>query len=93
LRVSFLNAESSFADWNIRAVCGRSQIPHRGTVFSRVKNGRVWPGKTDGRKKSPLSSGLESIFLEEDRGDRKHCAALHKNSPMTFGDVRHPPGA
>jgi hypothetical protein len=58
-----------------------------------VKNGGDLPGKTDGRKKSPLSSGLESIFLEEDRGDRKHCAAPHKNSPMMFGDERYPPGA
>jgi hypothetical protein len=89
----YRNAESNFADWNIRADWRRSKIPHCGTVFSRVKNGRVCPGKTNGRKKSPLSSGLESIFLEEDRGDRKHCAASHKNSPMTFGDERYPPGA
>jgi hypothetical protein len=46
-----------------------------------------------GQKKSPLVGGLESIFLEEDRGDRKHCAAAHKNRPMMFRDERHPPGA
>jgi hypothetical protein len=91
--MSFRNPERSFANWNIRTVCLRPKIPHRGMLFSRVKNGRVCPGKTNGRKKSPLSSGLESIFLEEDRGDRKHCAASHKNSPMTFGDERHSPGA
>jgi hypothetical protein len=45
------------------------------------------------QKKSPLVGGLESIFLEEDRGDRKQCAALHKNRPMMFRDERHPPGA
>jgi hypothetical protein len=50
-------------------------------------------GSDPGKKKSPLFGGLESIFLEEDRGDRKHCAAMHKNRPMMFRDERHPPGA
>jgi hypothetical protein len=50
-------------------------------------------GKVNGEKKSPLFGGLESIFLEEDRGDRKHCAATHKNRPMMFRDERHPRGA
>jgi hypothetical protein len=40
-------------------------------------------------KKKPAFGGLESIFLEEDRGDRKHDAAAHKKSPMTFRDDCH----
>jgi hypothetical protein len=47
-------------------------------LFSRVKNGAGSGPGAEGRKKSPLVGGLESIFLEEDRGDRKHYAALHK---------------
>jgi hypothetical protein len=49
--------------------------------------------EAQGQKKSPLFGGLESIFLEEDRGDRKHDAASHKNRPMMFRDERHSPGA
>jgi hypothetical protein len=45
-----------------------------------------------GQKKSPLLGGLESIFLEENRGDRKHDAARHKNRPMTIHDDSHSPG-
>jgi hypothetical protein len=55
-----------------------------------VKNGGESRPKPQGQKKSPLFGGLESIFLEEDRGDRKHDAASHKNSPMTFHDDSHP---
>jgi hypothetical protein len=50
-------------------------------------------GKTDGQKKSPLRERAESIFLEEDRGDRKHDAASQQNSPMMFRDGSHPDGA
>jgi hypothetical protein len=50
-------------------------------------------GKTAGRKKSPLVGGLESIFLEEDRGDRNHDAASQQNRPMMFRDGSHPAGA
>ena len=97
LRLSFRNAASNFADWNIRTVFLRAEIPHRGTVFSRVKNAgtglRDMRGEMDGRKKSPLFGGLESIFLEEDRGDRKHDAALRHFRPMMSGDSSHPDGA
>jgi hypothetical protein len=89
----FRNAASNFAHWNIGAIFWMVEIPHRGTLFSRVKNGLDWPGQNGRQKKSPLRERAESIFLEEDRGDRKHDAASHKNRPMTFRDGRHPAGA
>ena len=44
-------------------------------------------------KKKPAVGGLESIFLEEDRGDRKHDAASHNNRPMIVRDSGYLPGA
>jgi hypothetical protein len=58
-----------------------------------VKNGGKIGREAEGQKKSPLFGGLESIFLEEDRGDRNHDAASHNVRPMMFHDDSHPPGA
>jgi hypothetical protein len=58
-----------------------------------AKNRGLTPKCRSGQKKSPLFGGLESIFLEEDRGDRKHDAASHKNRPMMFHDDSHSCGA
>jgi hypothetical protein len=44
-------------------------------------------------KKKPAVGGLESIFLEEDRGDRNHDAALHNTRPMIVRDSGYLPGA
>jgi hypothetical protein len=49
--------------------------------------------RSGGIKKKPAVGGLESIFLEEDRGDRKHDAASHNNRPMIVRDSGYLPGA
>jgi hypothetical protein len=101
---AFRNAANNFAEWNICPIWRKREIPHRGTLFSRVKNAA--PSRADRRgrkqengdakrrnKKKPAGRGLESIFLEEDRGDRNHDAASHHNRPMIVRDSGYPPGA
>jgi hypothetical protein len=105
---SFRIAANDFAHWNFMNSDERPGFPHCGTTFSRVKNGggravvvawrRGWQRvhvrcrRTTGKKK-PADERAESIFLEEDRGDRNHHAAMHKFRPMMFRDGSHPLGA
>jgi hypothetical protein len=67
------------------------------TSWNGIQPSEKWPGlagaKWMGEKKSPLFGGPESIFLEEDRGDRKHDAASRHFRPMMSGDSSHPDGA
>jgi hypothetical protein len=97
LALAFRNAANNFAEWNICPTWRKAGIPHRGTLFSRVKNGAPRRadrrGRTQGKryakrldKKKPAVGGLESISLEEDRGDRNHHGALHQNGPMIIRD-------
>jgi hypothetical protein len=61
----------------------KNAVPTRRPAMEQ--DGKKWNAKRMDKKK-PAVGGLESIFLEEDRGDRNDDGALHQNGPMIIHD-------
>jgi hypothetical protein len=63
-----------------------THLKQREVVAERLQMGPVVPC---GQKKSPLGGGLQTIFLEENSGDRCNYVAAPDMCPISFLDTSH----